>query len=149
MTRLCRKDSTRMWCNIYIFPGAASDPHHMFSIIYAKFCSIASGKAIEVTRRVMRSPVALLTLTAVLTLQPGALRAQGATIVPADQLPVATFRSGVEFVTVTAAVRDGRGKVVRNLRKTDFQVMDEGFLRPIQDFYSGDSAVSVAILLDI
>jgi VWFA-related protein len=69
--------------------------------------------------------------------------------VPAAQLPAATFRSGVEVVTVTAAVRDGRGKVVRNLRKTDFQVMDEGFSRPIQDFYSGDSAVSVAILLDI
>jgi Mg-chelatase subunit ChlD len=98
---------------------------------------------------VIRFPLALLALTATLTLQPGDLRAQGATIVPAAQLPAATFRSGVEVVTVTAAVRDGRGKVVRNLRKTDFQVMDEGFSRPIQDFYSGDSAVSVAILLDI
>ena len=136
-------------CNIYILRAPASDPYPQSPTIYANFCSIASGKAIEATRAVIRFPLALLALTATLTLQPGDLRAQGATIVPADQLPAATFRSGVEVVTVTAAVRDGRGKVVRNLRKTDFQVMDEGFSRPIQDFYSGDSAVSVAILLDI
>jgi Ca-activated chloride channel family protein len=63
--------------------------------------------------------------------------------------PAATFKSGVEVVTVTAAVRDERGHVVRNLAKDDFQVVDSGFARPIQDFYSGDSPVSVAILLDI
>jgi len=138
-----------MWCNIYILPAPA-DPHDsIFSIIWANFASIANGKAIEMTRRVVRLPVALLALTSTLVLQPGYLRAQGAAIVPGAQVPAATFKSGVEVVTVTAAVRDGRGKVVRNLKKADFQVMDEGFSRPIQDFYSGDSAVSVAILLDI
>jgi VWFA-related protein len=138
-------------CKIYILLAHAADPRPLFSIIYANFWSTASGKAIEAVPCVMRLPLALLALTATLTLQPGDLRAQGATIVPgpAAQLPAATFRSGVEVVTVTAAVRDGQGKVVRNLKKTDFQVMDEGFSRPIQDFYSGDSAVSVAILLDI
>lgn len=63
--------------------------------------------------------------------------------------PSETFRSGVEVVTVTAAVRDARGRVVRNLTKADFTVVDSGFSRPIQDLYAGDSPVSVAILLDI
>jgi len=52
-------------------------------------------------------------------------------------------------VTVTAAVRDARGRVVRDLKKSDFVVVDSGYSRPIQDFYAGESAVSVAILLDI
>jgi VWFA-related protein len=68
---------------------------------------------------------------------------------PPAASPAATFKSGVEVVTVTAAVRDMHGKVVRDLTKGDFQVVDNGFARPIQDFYAGDSPVSVAILLDI
>jgi VWFA-related protein len=68
---------------------------------------------------------------------------------PAPQAPAATFKSGVEVVTVNAAVRDARGHVVRDLKKSDFTVVDSGFTRPIQDFYSGESSVSVAILLDI
>jgi len=68
---------------------------------------------------------------------------------PISQTPVATFKSGVEVVTVTAAVRDDHGRVVRGLTKADFLVVDSGFSRPIQDFYAGYSPVSVAILLDI
>ena len=68
---------------------------------------------------------------------------------PVSQAPVETFKSAVDVVTVTAAVRDGHGKVVRDLTKGDFQVLDSGVPRQIQDFYAGDSAVSVAILLDI
>jgi VWFA-related protein len=52
-------------------------------------------------------------------------------------------------VSVTAAVRDDRGRVVRNLTKSDFVVIDSGFTRPILDFYAGDSPVSLALLLDI
>lgn len=66
-----------------------------------------------------------------------------------SQSPAATFKSGVEVVSVTAAVRDGKGRVVRNLAKSDFLVIDSGYTRPILDFYSGESAVSLAILLDI
>jgi VWFA-related protein len=83
-----------------------------------------------------------------LAFTPGDLRAQTSTTQPVAQVPSATFKSGVEVVTVTAAVRI-HGKVVRNLTRADFQVVDEGFSRPIQDFYAGDSPVSVAILLDI
>ena len=60
-----------------------------------------------------------------------------------------TFRSAVEVVTVSAAVRDGRGRVIRDLKKLDFEVIDAGAPIQIQDFYSGDSPISLAVLLDI
>jgi VWFA-related protein len=55
----------------------------------------------------------------------------------------------VEVVTVTASVRDRRGRVVRNLTQSDFEVMDTGVATQIRDFYAGDSPVSLAVLLDI
>ena len=59
------------------------------------------------------------------------------------------FTGGVEAVTVTATVRDRRGRVVRHLRKTDFEVRDAGVGREIRDFYAGEAPVSLAVLLDI
>lgn len=63
--------------------------------------------------------------------------------------PTVTFRAGVEAVTVSAVVRDGRGRVVKDLQKHDFELIDSGFGRPIKDFHAGDAAVSLAVLLDI
>lgn len=68
---------------------------------------------------------------------------------PARQQPQATFKSGVEVVTVSVAVRDDEGKVVQNLTKSDFEVLDSGFKKEIRDFYVGDSPISLAMLLDI
>jgi Ca-activated chloride channel family protein len=68
---------------------------------------------------------------------------------PASQQTVATFRAGVEVVSIAAAVRDGRGRVVRDLGKGDFQVIDSGRVRAIRDFYPGEAAISLAVLLDI
>jgi VWFA-related protein len=68
--------------------------------------------------------------------------------VPSVQ-PQATFKSGVEVVTVTAAVRDQRGRVVQGLKASDFEVLDTGLPREIRDFYVGESPISLAILLDI
>jgi len=65
------------------------------------------------------------------------------------QTPTITFRSGVEAVTVSAIVRDARGRVVKNLKKIDFEVLDGGTARQIQDFYVGNANVSLAVLLDI
>jgi VWFA-related protein len=98
---------------------------------------------------VTRLPVGFLVLTTTLAFGPVDLCAQVSASTPVSTTSAATFKSGVDLVTVTAAVRDDRGHVVRNLTKSDFQVVDSGFSRPIQDFYAGDSAVSVAILLDI
>jgi VWFA-related protein len=64
-----------------------------------------------------------------------------------DQAP--RFRSGIEFVSVTATVRDKRGRLVRGLNAKDFQVLDNGQPREISAFRSEPSPVSVAILFDI
>jgi VWFA-related protein len=61
----------------------------------------------------------------------------------------ATFRSAVDAIVVAATVRDGRGRIVRNLKKDDFEVIDSGFGRPIQEFFSGHAPISLAVLLDI
>jgi Ca-activated chloride channel homolog len=61
----------------------------------------------------------------------------------------ATFKSGVDLVTLSVAVRSENGRVVRDLQKTDFTVLDAGRPAKIVDFYAGDSPISLAILLDI
>lgn len=63
--------------------------------------------------------------------------------------PQATFKSGVEVVTVSVSVRDDEGKVIQDLTRSDFEVFDSGFKKEIRDFFVGDSPVSLAILLDI
>src|SRR6266581_4079503 len=103
-------------------------------------CSIfrpaESGKTIDTDRRVTRLPVAFFILMTTLALRPLHLDAQTSSP-PVSQAPAATFKSGVEVVTVTAAVRDDHGRVVRNLSKADFVVVDSGVSRRIQDFYAG------------
>ena len=108
-----------------------------------------NGKPIDYVPRVTRLPVALFVLTAIAMAPSGVYAQDASSSTPVSQTPAATFKSGVEVVTVTAAVRDSKGHVVRDLAKADFVVVDSGFTRPIQDFYAGDSAVSVALLLDI
>jgi len=68
---------------------------------------------------------------------------------PANQRPTVTFRAGVEVVSITAAVRDGRGRIVRNLKRSDFEIVDSGTSREIREFYTGEAPVSLAVLLDI
>jgi len=62
--------------------------------------------------------------------------------------PVATFKSSVDLVRVSAVVRDRKGRFVRDLVLRDFEVIDEGVNRRIQDFRSDDSPVSIALLFD-
>lgn len=66
---------------------------------------------------------------------------------PQDAQPV--FRSSVDLVTVTVAVRDARGRVIKDMKQSDFEVFDSGSLVPIKDFYAGDAPISLAVLLDI
>jgi VWFA-related protein len=68
---------------------------------------------------------------------------------PAGQTPQATFKSGVDVVTVSVSIRDDEGKVIQNLTKSDFEVFDSSFKKEIRDFFVGDTPVSLAILLDI
>jgi Ca-activated chloride channel family protein len=76
----------------------------------------------------------------------GLLRAQEPQV---QESPSITFKSGVEVVTVTVAVRDQRGRVARDLDRSDFTVIDTGAVREIRDFHPGEAPISLAILLDI
>jgi VWFA-related protein len=105
------------------------------------------GKTIVIAGAVTRRNLILIVAVAFTLATSPVGSAQG----PAadSQRPQITFKSGVEVVTVNAAVRDGHGKVVRDLKKDDFEVIDSGAPRAIRDFYAGDSPISLAIVLDI
>jgi VWFA-related protein len=92
----------------------------------------------------------LLTLLAFVTIGSEAGVAQQADRTDASTpQPTVTFKSGVEAVTVSAIVRNQRGKVIRDLKKHDFELIDSGTATQINDFYFGDAAVTLGVLLDI
>ena len=66
---------------------------------------------------------------------------------PAPGTP--TFKSGIDLVTVTATVRDRRGRLVKGLEAVDFEVFEQGIRRKITDFRSEPSPLSIALLFDI
>src|ERR1700694_3744984 len=68
---------------------------------------------------------------------------------PADQ-PPQVFRSAVDLVTLQASARDARVRPLRGPPPADFEVRDNGQLRPILSLQSDRrSPVSLAILLDV
>jgi VWFA-related protein len=61
-----------------------------------------------------------------------------------------TFRSSVDVVSVSAVVRDRKGRFVSNMEQKDFIVAEAGRARPILDFRAqADGPVKVAVLFDI
>jgi Ca-activated chloride channel family protein len=59
------------------------------------------------------------------------------------------FRASVDYVSITAVVRDHRGRPVSSLSRDDFQVLDDGQPRQILDLRAESSApASVALLID-
>ena len=63
--------------------------------------------------------------------------------------PAVTFKSGVDLVSVTAVVRDKKGKVVRSLEPKDFTVAEDGQARKIVSLQSDTNApASIAFLVD-
>ena len=101
------------------------------------------GKVIEVVVGMRRC--FLLALVGSLMVAPQVATAQQPSR-PAGAAP--TFRSGVDLVTVAAVVRDGKGRLVMNLTRDDFTVIDSGRPQKIVDFRPGDAAISVAVLMD-
>ena len=95
-----------------------------------------------------RAAVGVLAGILIVGATPALVRGQqpGAAVQP--QSPP-TFKAGVEAVTVSASVRDPHGKVIQGLKQADFQVLDSGTPIRIQDFYVGESPISLAMLLDI
>ncbi len=64
--------------------------------------------------------------------------------------PAQTFRSAVDVVTIQASVRDARGRAVSGLTSNDFEVRDNGQVRPILSLRSDrQSPLNVAILVDM
>jgi VWFA-related protein len=61
-----------------------------------------------------------------------------------------TFRSAADVVTINASVRDARGRLVSDLKAADFEVRDNGQLRPVLSMRSDQqSPISLAILVDM
>ena len=84
-----------------------------------------------------------------------ALVVSSASIIPATaqtpaEPPVKTFRSATDLVSIQASVRDKRGRPLNSLKTTDFEVLDNGQVRPILSLRADRlSPVSLAILVDM
>lgn len=79
-----------------------------------------------------------------------AIAAPGAAYAPADGQAVRpTFRSGVEVVTISAVVRDRKGRFVPGLTREDFEIIDRGLTRRIGECRSDQAALSLALLVDV
>jgi VWFA-related protein len=104
----------------------------------------AYGKRIEVRKRVAKRLILLLVSGLVLSATSGTAARES---VRAGQPHV--FSSAVDAVVVHVTVRNSRGRIVRDLGKDDFQIIDSGFGKPIQEFYAGTAPISLAVLLDI
>ncbi|HEX6973554.1 MAG TPA: VWA domain-containing protein [Vicinamibacterales bacterium] len=62
----------------------------------------------------------------------------------------ARFKSAVDVVSVSAVVRDRKGRFVGDLGQKDFMVIEAGQSRPILDFRAeSDGPVKVALLFDV
>lgn len=67
---------------------------------------------------------------------------------PDDQRP--RFKSSADVVTIQASVRSKRGRPVQGLTAADFEVRDNGQLRPILSLRADTRApVSLAVLVDV
>ena len=67
----------------------------------------------------------------------------------ATETPAVSFRSSVNLVSISAVVRDRRGRVMSSLTSKDFEVIDGGRRREVVDFQSDATApASVALLID-
>lgn len=62
----------------------------------------------------------------------------------------ARFKSAVDVVSVSAVVRDRKGRFVGDLARKDFVIVEEGDERPILDFRAeSDGPVKIALLFDV
>ena len=67
----------------------------------------------------------------------------------ADLVGAQVFRARVDLVQVTASVRDGDGRLVGALTQDDFEVLEDGMVRPVTQFQRGRVPVSLGVMLDV
>lgn len=65
---------------------------------------------------------------------------------PAQQPPI--FKSGARTVAIYATVSDGQGRLVPDLTRDEFEVYEDGKLRPLTLFASETQPISVVVMLD-
>jgi len=85
----------------------------------------------------MRTPLSLIVLVVA-----------AATVTGAQSQEGFRFKSGVEFVNVTATVTDGNGRFVSGLQQEDFTVYEDGQLQEVSHFSADRVPVSLGIALD-
>lgn len=68
---------------------------------------------------------------------------------PAEEQRAARFRSGVYLVKVTATVRDAEGRLVGDLTRGDFEILENGRPQRITQFERGRVPVSLGVVLDV
>jgi Ca-activated chloride channel family protein len=86
----------------------------------------------------MRTPLSLVLLIVV----------SAAAAIGAQSQEGFRFKSGVEFVNVTATVTDSNGRFVSGLRQEDFTVYEDGQIQDVSHFSSDRVPVSLGIALD-
>ena len=70
------------------------------------------------------------------------------TATAANDIPVSTFRSGIDLVALSVVVTDGRQKFVGGLTADNFAVFEDGIQQEVSFFSAGDVPLDLAILLD-
>ena len=70
-------------------------------------------------------------------------------LVSVADLVAQVFRARVDLVQVTASVRDGDGRLVGDLTRDDFEVLEDGTVQPVTQFQHGRVPVSLGVVLDV
>ncbi len=124
--------------------SALSDnPLHMNSLKSWQAIWTSAGRM----RHTMTITVAAMAMT--MLMSASATLAQDTRTAPPPPDIVATFKSGVDLVRVSAFVRDRKGRFVTNLTAGDFEVLENGRARKISDFRHELANLSVALLFDV
>lgn len=63
--------------------------------------------------------------------------------------PQATFRGGVDLVTVRVTVKDNRGRPVTHLQQSDFTLLDRGQPQELSGFIREPGPIGLALLFDV
>src|SRR5262245_7902728 len=107
----------------------------------------AHGRVFGIAER-MLGRLAVLVASAGFLLTPGVSWGQDGN--PPAQQPPSRFKSAVDLVSVSAVVRDKKGRFVSDLSRDDFIVVEGGERRPIVGFQAeADGPIRVAVLFDI
>jgi VWFA-related protein len=98
------------------------------------------GKLIDMKASVMHAFHAAAVLTAI-------LMAAGDTATPVPQ-DKPMFSAAARLVPISVTVRDERGRSVTDLKQEDFEVLSDDQVKPISNFRSEPSPITVALLVD-